>query len=74
MPPTEREAAMSDAGSSDALDHADMSTEELANQETQEAARADEDRGSASHQERMDQGQSHDRSLGDRPGGRESSK
>ncbi len=59
--------------SGDALDHVDMSTEELARQENMEAARADENRGSADQRDRLEEGRSHDRSQGDRPGRQSSS-
>lgn len=59
--------------SEDALDHVDMSTEELARQENMEAAKADENRGSADQRDRLEEGRSHDRSQGDRSGRQSSS-
>lgn len=56
-----------------ALDHVDMSTNELAKSEGQEAAKADEDRGSAGQRDWLEEGRSHQRSGGDRPDGRQSS-
>jgi hypothetical protein len=48
----------------DAWKRVDISTEELAEQERKEAARADVDR--ATQKERDEQGRSHSRSQGDR--------
>lgn len=59
--------------SEDALDHVDMSTDDLARQENMEAAEADQNRGSYDQRDRLEEGRSHDRSQGDRPSGRESS-
>ncbi len=62
-----------DGDSEDVMDQDDTgSTEDLAHQENQDAARADENRGYADQRDRMEEGRSHDRSLGDRSG-RESS-
>ena len=48
----------------DAWKHVDVSTEELAERERQEAAKADADR--ATQKERTEQGRFHSRSQGDR--------
>lgn len=48
----------------DALDHVEVSTEEIAERESQESARADADQ--ASQGDRRDEGRFHSRSLGDR--------
>lgn len=64
---------MSGDESQDALDHVDMSTEDLASQENMAAAADDQNRGSYDQRDRMEEGRSHDRSQGDRPEGRSSS-
>lgn len=51
-------------GKEDAWDRVDTSTEELAEKERQDAARADADR--ATQKERVEQGRLHARSEGDR--------
>lgn len=48
----------------DAWQHVDVSTEELAKKEREQAAREDADR--AAKKERQEQGRLHSRSLGDR--------
>ena len=48
----------------DALAHVDTSTEDLADEERQEAAQADTD--AASERDRIEEGQFHSRSQGDR--------
>ncbi len=58
-----------DNHSEDALDYVDTSTDDLARQENMEASRADQDRGSSSHRDALEEGRWHGRSLGDRETG-----
>ena len=54
----------------DAMDRVVMSTDQLAKAERIEASKADQDRGSASKRDALEEGRIHSRSEGDRGTGR----